>query len=83
MDKMVKMLYEKETIYEEEIDSLFRDDEAPAEGGEPAKTDASATENGGTAGTSAPDGVTAAIAAPDADGTAAAEDGNAPKTDGE
>ena len=83
MDKMVKMLYEKETIYEEEIDSLFRDDEAPAEGGEPAKTDASATENGGTADTSAPDGVTAAIAAPDADGTAAAEDGNAPKTDGE
>ena len=83
MDKMVKMLYEKETIYEEEIDSLFRDDEAPAEGGEPAKTDASATENGGTAGTSAPDGVTAAIAAPDADGTAAAEDGGAPKTDGE
>ncbi len=83
MDKMVKMLYEKETIYAEEIDSLFRDDEAPAEGGEPAKTDASATENGGTAGTSAPDGVTAAIAAPDADGTAAAEDGNAPKTDGE
>ena len=72
MDKMVKMLYEKETIYEEEIDSLFRDDEAPAEGGEPAETD-----------TSAPDGVTAAIAAPDADGTAAAEDGNAPKTDGE
>ena len=83
MDKMVKMLYEKETIYEEEIDSLFRDDEAPAEGGEPAKTDASATENGGTADTSAPDGVTAAIAAPDADGTAAAEDGGAPKTDGE
>ena len=83
MDKMVKMLYEKETIYAEEIDSLFRDDEAPAEGGEPAKTDASATENGGTAGTSAPDGVTAAIAAPDADGTAAAEDGGAPKTDGE
>ena len=83
MDKMVKMLYEKETIYEEEIDSLFRDDEAPAEGGEPAETDASATENGGTADTSAPDGVTAAIAAPDADGTAAAEDGNAPKTDGE
>lgn len=73
MDKMVKMLYEKETIYEEEIDSLFRDDEAPAEGGEPATTDASATENGGTA----------AIAAPDADGTAAAEDGGAPKTDGE
>lgn len=73
MDKMVKMLYEKETIYEEEIDSLFRDDEAPAEGGEPAATDASATENGGTA----------AIAAPDADGTAAAEDGGAPKTDGE
>ena len=83
MDKMVKMLYEKETIYAEEIDSLFRDDEAPAEGGEPAKTDASATENGGTADTSAPDGVTAAIAAPDADGIAAAEDGNAPKTDGE
>ena len=83
MDKMVKMLYEKETIYAEEIDSLFRDDEAPAEGGEPAKTDASATENGGTADTSAPDGVTAALAAPDADGTAAAEDGNAPKTDGE
>ena len=83
MDRMVKMLYEKETIYAEEIDSLFRDDEAPAEGGEPAKTDASATENGGTAGTSAPDGVTAAIAAPDADGTAAAEDGGAPKTDGE
>ena len=83
MDKMVKMLYEKETIYEEEIDSLFRDDEAPAEGGEPAATDASATENGGTADTSAPDGVTAAIAAPDADGTAAAEDGGAPKTDGE
>ena len=90
MDKMVKMLYEKETIYEEEIDSLFRDDEAPAEGGEPAETDASATENGGTADTSAPDGVTAAIAAPDADGTAAAEDGTAaaedggaPKTDGE
>ena len=83
MDRMVKMLYEKETIYAEEIDSLFRDDEAPAEGGEPAKTDASATENGGTAGTSAPDGVTAALAAPDADGTAAAEDGNAPKTDGE
>ncbi len=73
MDKMVKMLYEKETIYEEEIDSLFRDDEAPAEGGEPAATDASATENGGTA----------AIAAPDADGAAAAEDGGAPKTDGE
>ncbi len=83
MDKMVKMLYEKETIYAEEIDSLFRDDEAPAEGGEPAETDASATENGGTGDTSAPDGVTAAIAAPDADGTAAAEDGNAPKTDGE
>ena len=83
MDKMVKMLYEKETIYEEEIDSLFREDEAPAEGGEPAATDASATENGGTADTSAPDGVTAAIAAPDADGIAAAEDGNAPKTDGE
>ena len=83
MDKMVKMLYEKETIYAEEIDSLFRDDEAPAGGGEPAKTDASATENGGTADTSAPDGVTAAIAAPDADGTAAAEDGGAPKTDGE
>ena len=83
MDKMVKMLYEKETIYEEEIDSLFREDEAPAEGGEPAATDASATENGGTADTSAPDGVTAAIAAPDADGTAAAEDGGAPKTDGE
>ena len=83
MDKMVKMLYEKETIYEEEIDSLFRDDEAPAEGGEPAATDASATENGGTADTSAPDGVTAAIAAPDADGTATAEDGGAPKTDGE
>ncbi len=90
MDKMVKMLYEKETIYAEEIDSLFRDDEAPAEGGEPAETDASATENGGTADTSAPDGVTAAIAAPDADGTAAAEDGTAaaedggaPKTDGE
>ena len=83
MDKMVKMLYEKETIYAEEIDSLFRDDEAPAEGGEPAATDASATENGGTADTSAPDGVTAAIAAPDADGTAAAEDGGAPKTDGE
>ena len=83
MDKMVKMLYEKETIYEEEIDSLFRDDEAPAEGGEPAETDASATENGGTGDTSAPDGVTAAIAAPDADGTAAAEDGGAPKTDGE
>lgn len=73
MDKMVKMLYEKETIYAEEIDSLFRDDEAPAEGGEPAATDASATENGGTADTSAPD----------ADGTAAAEDGGAPKTDGE
>ena len=83
MDKMVKMLYEKETIYAEEIDSLFRDDEAPAEGGEPAETDASATENGGTGDTSAPDGVTAAIAAPDADGTAAAEDGGAPKTDGE
>ena len=83
MDKMVKMLYEKETIYEEEIDSLFRDDEAPAEDGEPAATDASATENGGTADTCAPDGVTAAIAAPDADGTAAAEDGGAPKTDGE
>ena len=83
MDRMVKMLYEKETIYAEEIDSLFRDDEAPAEGGEPAATDASATENGGTADTSAPDGVTAALAAPDADGTAAAEDGNAPKTDGE
>ena len=83
MDKMVKMLYEKETIYEEEIDSLFRDDEAPAEGGESAATDASATENGGTADTSAPDGVTAAIAAPDADGTAAAEDGDAPKPDGE
>ena len=83
MDRMVKMLYEKETIYAEEIDSLFRDDEAPAEGGEPAKTDASATENGGTADTSAPDGVTAALAAPDADGTAAAEDGDAPKTDGE
>ena len=83
MDKMVKMLYEKETIYAEEIDSLFRDDEAPAEGGEPAKTDTSATENGGTADTSAPDGVTAALAAPDADGTAAAEDGNTPKTDGE
>ena len=83
MDKMVKMLYEKETIYEEEIDSLFRDDEAPAEGGEPTGKDASATENDGAADTSAPDGVTAAIAAPDADGTAAAEDGGAPKTDGE
>ena len=34
MDKMVKMLYEKETIYEDEIDSLFGDG-TPDRGGAP------------------------------------------------
>ena len=34
MDKMVKMLYEKETIYEDEIDSLFGDG-TPDSGGAP------------------------------------------------
>lgn len=90
MDKMVKMLYEKETIYEEEIDSLFRDDETPAENG--ALPIGAAAESGDTgsvpendinADASAQVNSAETKAASDADGGTAAEDGDAPKTDGE
>ena len=45
MDRMVKLLYEKETIYEDEIDSLFGDG-TPDRGGAP-----NPVPEGGTSGT--------------------------------